>query len=96
MGKSCDVCENIFIPNMYTFNQNETPQSELKTHNLMMLGRLKDKKKGLIYAIKAMRLVVNEVPDARLKLVSSDGVDEESLNLIKNLNLNNHIFNVSF
>ena len=87
---------NIFIPNLYTFNPYETPSSNLTGHNLLMLGRLKDKKKGLIYAIKAMRLVVNEVPDARLKLVSSDGVDEESLNLIKNLNLTNNIFNISF
>ena len=87
---------NIFIPNLYTFNPNETPSSNLTGHNLMMLGRLSDKKKGVIYAIKAMNLVVKEVPDARLKLVSSDGIDEVSLNLIKNLNLTNHIFNVSF
>ena len=87
---------NIFIPNLYTFNPYETPSSNLTGHNLMMLGRLTDKKKGVIYAIKAMRLVVNEVPDARLKLVSSDGIDEVCLNLIKNLNLTNHIFNVSF
>ena len=87
---------NIFIPNLYTFNPNETPSSNLTGHNLMMLGRLSDKKKGVIYAIKAMNLVVKEVPDARLKLVSSDGIDEVSLNLIKNLNLTNNIFNVSF
>jgi len=87
---------NIFIPNLYTFNPYETPSSNLTGHNLMMLGRLSDKKKGVIYAIKAMRLVVNEVPDARLELVSSDGIDEISLNLIKNLNLTNHIFNISF
>ena len=87
---------NIFIPNLYTFNPYETPSSNLTGHNLMMLGRLTDKKKGVIYAIKAMRLVVNEVPDARLKLVSSDGIDEVCLDLIKNLNLTNHIFNISF
>ena len=87
---------NIFIPNLYTFNPNETPISNLTSHNLMMLGRLSDKKKGVFYAIKAMRLVVNELPDVRLKLVSSDGIDEECQKLIKNLNLTTHIFNISF
>ena len=87
---------NIFIPNLYTFNPYKTPTSNLTSQNLMMLGRLSDKKKGVFYAVKAMRLVVNEVPDVKLKLVSSDGIDDESLNLIKNLNLTNHIFNISF
>ncbi len=29
-----------------------------------MLGRLNDKKKGVKYAIKAMELIVKEIPDA--------------------------------
>ena len=87
---------NIFIPNMYTFNQNETPQSELKTHNLMMLGRLSDKKKGLIYAIKAMALIIKEIPDAKLYLVSSDSKSEETNKLINELNLNDNIIFTPF
>ena len=88
---------NIFIPNMYTFDQNETPQSELKTHNIMMLGRLSDKKKGLIYAIKAMSLVVKEIPDAKLNLVSSDPIkNSENENIIKKLNLTNNIIFTPF
>ena len=81
---------------MYTFNQNETPQSELKTHNLMMLGRLSDKKKGLIYAIKAMALIIKEIPDAKLYLVSSDSKTEETIKLINELNLNDNIIFISF
>lgn len=88
---------NIFIPNMYTFDQNETPQSELKTHNIMMLGRLSDKKKGLIYAIKAMSLIVKEIPDAKLNLVSSDPIKtSENEKIIKNLNLTNNIIFTPF
>ena len=64
---------NIFIPNLYTFEPGETPSSNLTNHNIMMLGRLNDKKKGLIYALKAMTLIVKDIPDARLNLVSSDG-----------------------
>ena len=49
----------------------------------MMLGRLADKKKGVIYAIKAMELIVKEVPDAQLYLVSSDSSLNEFRNLTK-------------
>ena len=87
---------NIFIPNMYTFDQSETPQSDLKNHNLMMLGRLNDKKKGLIYAIKAMELIVKEVPDAKLNLVSSDSLREDTKELIKKLDLNKNIIFTPF
>ena len=87
---------NIFIPNMYTFDQNETPQSDLKSHNIMMLGRLNDKKKGLIYAIKAMASVVKEVPDAKLNLVSSDSKNKETEDLINKLGLKDNIIFTPF
>ena len=87
---------NIFIPNMYTFDQSETPQADLKNHNLMMLGRLSDKKKGLIYALKAMELIVKEVPDAKLNLVSSDALNEKTKELIKQLDLGKNIIFTPF
>ena len=87
---------DIFIPNMYTFDQNDTPQSDLKTHNLMMLGRLNDKKKGLIYAIKAMASIVKEIPDAKLNLVSSDSKKQETTELINKLGLTNNIIFTPF
>jgi glycosyltransferase involved in cell wall biosynthesis len=60
---------NIFIPNMYTFDKDKTPLAELKNHNIMMLGRLNDRKKGVIFAVKAMEIIVKEIPDAKLNLV---------------------------
>ena len=82
---------NIFIPNMYTFDKDKTPQSELKTHNIMMLGRLNDKKKGVIYAVKAMASIVKEIPDAKLFLISSDPKNNEIETLIKELGLSKNI-----
>jgi glycosyltransferase involved in cell wall biosynthesis len=61
----------IFIPNFYTFEPNKTIDSELNTHNIVMLGRAGDEIKGIIYAIKTMSLIVKEVPDAKLILLSS-------------------------
>ena len=87
---------NIFIPNMYTFDQDNTPQADLKSHNLMMLGRLNDKKKGVIYAVKAMEIIVKEIPDAKLNLISSDSKDENMEQIIKKLNLNNNIKFIPF
>ena len=87
---------NIFIPNLYTFDPGETPSSNLTYHNIMMLGRLNDKKKGLIYALKAMTIIIKEIPDARLNLVSSDGYSKELKNTISQLNLANNVFYVPF
>ena len=87
---------NIFIPNLYTFEPGETPSSNLTNHNIMMLGRLNDKKKGLIYALKAMTLIVKEIPDARLNLVSSDGNSKELKRTLDKLNLTNNVFYIPF
>ena len=87
---------NIFIPNMYTFDQEKTPKAELKSHNIMMLGRLNDKKKGVIYAVKAMEIIVKEIPDAKLNLISSDSKDEKMEQIIKKLNLDNNIKYIPF
>jgi glycosyltransferase involved in cell wall biosynthesis len=87
---------NIFIPNLYTFEPSETPSSNLTNHNIMMLGRLNDKKKGLIYALKAMVLIIKEIPDAKLYLVSSDGKNQELINTINQYKLRNNVIFVSF
>ena len=89
--KSFGFKRNIFIPNLYTFEPSETESSNLTNHNIMMLGRLVDKKKGLIYAIKAMSLIVKEIPDAKLNLVSSDTISQDFKNLANKLNLTNNI-----
>ena len=78
---------HIFIPNLYTFEPSEIPSSNLTTHNLIILGRLNDKVKGAKYAIKAMDLIVKEVPDAYLYFISPDSRIQFIRDLIKELNL---------
>ena len=94
--KNLGFTKNIFIPNLYTFEPSLAPTSNLTNHNIMMLGRLNDKKKGLIYAIKAMYLIVKEIPDARLNLVSSDGKTQQLVNTLEELNLTNNVFYTPF
>ena len=78
---------HIFIPNLYTFEPSEVPSSNLTTHNLIILGRLNDKIKGAIYALKAMSLIVKEVPDASLFFISADTRIQYIKDLIIKLNL---------
>ena len=81
----------IFMPNIYTYEPSETPSSNLTNHNIVILGRLNDFIKGVKYAIKAMEIIIKEVPDAKLYLVSSDSRIEFLKNLTRDLNLTNSI-----
>ena len=94
--KNFNFKRNIFIPNLYTFEPSKTPSSNLTTNNIIMLGRLSDKKKGLIYAIKAIKLIKKEIPDVKLNLISSDPMSFKFKNIIKGYNLTNNIFYIPF
>ena len=82
----------IYLPNLYTFQPWEIKNSNLTYNNIMMLGRLNDPIKGVIYAIKAMSLVVKQVPDAVLNLITSDYRIQFLKNLTKELNLTKNVF----
>ena len=84
----------IFIPNFYTFDPNLSKESELKTNNIVMLGRAADIIKGVTYAIKSMTLIVKEVPDAKLILLSANSNIDHLKNYSRSLNIyDNIIFN---
>ena len=82
---------HIFIPNLYTFEPSKLEKSNLTYNNIMMLGRQNDKIKGAIYAVKAMDLIVKEVPDAKLNIITSDSRIEFLKNLTNELNLTDSI-----
>ena len=88
---SLNFTNHIFIPNLYTFEPSKIPNSNLTTHNIMMLGRENDRIKGATYAIEAMNLVIKEVPDALLNIVTSDSRIQFLKNLTRDLNLTNNV-----
>ena len=88
---SLNFKNHIFIPNLYTFEPSKMNNSNLTYHNIMMLGRQNDKMKGAIYAIKAMDLIVKEIPDAKLNIITSDSRIEFLKNLTIELNLSQYI-----
>lgn len=91
----------IFIPNLYTFEPSSIKISNLTYHNIVMLGRMADKIKGGIYAIQTMRYVINEIPDAKLIMASSNSnIDflkdlAKRLNITKNIIFNSYTENIS-
>ena len=91
----------IFIPNFYTFDPNKSKESKLEGHNIVMLGRAADNIKGIVYAIKTMSLIVKEVPDAKLYLLSSSyKIDHlklyaKELNIQDNINFNYYTENIT-
>lgn len=82
----------IFMPNLNTFEPSETPTSNLTNNKIIMLGRFNDPIKGVEYAIKSMSLIVKEIPDAELTLITSDSRVQSLIDMIKELNLTNNVF----
>jgi glycosyltransferase involved in cell wall biosynthesis len=90
--KNLGFKNEIYIPNLYTFEPNKTVNSNLIYNNIIMFGGENDTITGAKYAIKAMNLIVKEVHDAILTLFTSDGNVQYLIDLIKELNLANNIF----
>ncbi len=80
-----------YIPNMYTFDPDKTPNSNLTHKTLMIMGREHDRIKGGYYGIKAFYEVVKEIPDAKLYFISSDYKIEFLEGVIKDLNLTRNV-----
>ena len=89
--KRIGINNTLFIPNMYTFDPDRTPNSNLTYHNLMIMGRELDRIKGGIYGVKAMDLIRKEIPDAKLYFISSNYKIEFLENLIDELDLRKNI-----
>ena len=80
-----------FIPNLYTFDPDKAPVSNLTKHNIVILGRANDKIKGVVYALKTMSYIVKDVPDSNLIFATSDTSMRGIENFAKSLNISNHI-----
>jgi hypothetical protein len=89
--KKLGLKNGTFIPNLYTFDPDKAPASNLTKHNIAILGRVGDKIKGIVYALKTMSYIVKYVPDSNLILATSDTNTKGILNYAKNLNISKHI-----
>ena len=91
---------DIFIPNLYTFEHTQTPTSTLETNNVLIVGRTDDVIKGAVYGIRAMAEVIKKYPAATLNIVSGT-YSQQIVNLVYELNIQSNVnflpftFNIS-
>ncbi len=64
-----------FIPNPYTYEAEESLQARGK--DVLWVGRMEPVQKRPEHAIEIMRLVVDELPDARMRIVGKADSEEE-------------------
>lgn len=87
--KEKNFTRNIFIPNIY--DTTKTKLSSLNNHNIILLGKLKDSKNGVVNAITALSSIVKEFPDTKLNIISSDSQTLTINQLIKKNSLSKNI-----
>ena len=91
VNKRLGINNSFFLPNLYTFDPDTTPNSNLTYNNLLIIGRELDRIKGGMYGVKAMDIVRREIPDAKLYMISANGKVKFLENLIQELNLTENI-----
>ena len=91
VNKRLGINNSFFLPNLYTFDPDTTPNSNLTYNNLLIIGRELDRIKGGMYGVKAMDIVRREIPDAKLYMISANGKVKFLEDLIKELNLTKNI-----
>ena len=88
--KKSNFDNEVFIPNLYTFEHTETPTSSLETKNVLIVGRVDDIIKGAEFGIKAFAESLKQVPDAILNIVSTS-YPQTIVNLIDQLNIKSNV-----
>ena len=76
----------VFIPNLYTFEPSETPESPLTKKNALIVGRIDDIIKGARYGIRAFAEALKYEPDATLNIVSQV-FPQSIINLVQKLGI---------
>ena len=89
--KRSEIDNEVFIPNLYTFEHSETPISSLETKNVLIVGRIDDIIKGAEFGIKAFAETLKQVPDAKLNIVSHFYPDNIK-NLVNELGIGENVY----
>ena len=82
---------SILMDNFITYEYNSIIQSDLSSKTILMLGRASDKLKRFYLGIKAMKYIIQEIPNCEVKIIT-DLLDIDYLqNLKQKLNLEKYI-----
>ena len=80
---------SILLNNYITYEYDNITPSDLSSKTILMLGRADDKRKRFHLGIIAMQYIVQEIPEAKMIIISS--INNDLNNLIKTLKLENNI-----
>ena len=81
----------VLMDNFISYDYNFIIQSDLSSKTILMIGRASDKLKRFELGIKAMKYIIQEIPNCELKIIS-DILDTDCLqNLKLKLNLEKYI-----
>jgi hypothetical protein len=89
--KKLGMNNTFYIPYLYPFKEAKVQNSKLKYNNLIIMGKGEDIIKGAIYGIKAMNLIVEKIPDAKLNIISTSYNIDFLEKLVKEFELENNV-----
>lgn len=81
---------SFYLDNFVSYNYDSVVPSDLSEKIILMVGRANNKGKRFNLGIKAMKFIINEVPDSRLIIISKSKPDKLR-KLIHSLNLEENI-----
>ena len=82
---------SILMNNFVTYEYDDITPSDLTTKNIIMIGRANDRMKRFDLGIKAMKYIVEEVPESQMLIISNLYGARYLLNLVNSLNLKNNV-----
>ena len=82
---------SVLMYNYISYEYDSVIPSNLSSKIIIMIGRLDDKLKRFDLGIKAMKYIIKEVPDCKMKIVSSFNKFSLLVKLVHKLNLVNYI-----
>lgn len=77
--------------NFVTYEYDDITPSNLTTKNIVMIGRANDRMKRFDLGVKAMKYIVDEVPDSQMLIISNTYGAGYLVNLVKSLNISNNV-----
>ena len=82
---------SILMNNFVTYEYDDITPSDLTSKNIIMIGRANDRMKRFYLGLKAMKYIVEEVPDSQILIISNLYRAKYLVNLVNSLNLKNNV-----
>ena len=83
--------KSILMNNFISYEYNYIIPSDLSSKTILMVGRGDDPIKRFELGIKAMKYIINKIPECKMKIISKTSNIKNLINLVKILNLNSTI-----